>query len=333
MMPAIAGLDPATYRPNRLHDQERHWPQTNCYVDLLIEVLAATGHDPVAALGFTVAQDFEGDQFTFFKFPTADLQRLAGLDIQELAIFDRLEDHLLVQIDRGRLPLVEVDALFLPDTRGLTYRTAHSKTTVGVNALDPGARRMHYFHNDGFFALEGEDYDGIFGQWKDAPSGGLPLFPYAEFVKFGAPRRKQDVVAAAVELLRQHLARRPKRNPLAAYGAEFGRHAEALAGRAPEYFHTYAFNTLRQAGANFELLASHLEWLAANGCQGLEAAMEAAGSIAGGAKAMQFKLARAMARQRFDGLDTTLEPMARAYDTIMSVLDARMAITAKAEAA
>src|SRR5690606_25052355 len=118
MKGAIAGLDPASYRPHRLHDPGRRWPQTNCYVDLLIEVMHATGHDPAAALGFTVAQDFEGDQFTFFKFPAADLQLLAGLDIQELAVFDRLETHALVQIERGRLPLVEVDAFFLPDTKG-----------------------------------------------------------------------------------------------------------------------------------------------------------------------------------------------------------------------
>src|SRR5690606_33657620 len=153
------------------------WPQTNCYVDLLVEVMHATGHDPAAALGFTVAQDFEGDQFTFFKFPSADLQRLAGLDIQELAIFDRLEDHLLVQIERGRLPLVELDAHFLPDTAGITYRSAHSKTTVGVKMLEPAARRMYYYHDDGYFALEGDDYDGLFGPYRDAPEGGLPLFP------------------------------------------------------------------------------------------------------------------------------------------------------------
>jgi hypothetical protein len=91
MRQTIANLDPTTYKPHALHDPERRWPQTNCYVDLLIEIMATTGHDPIAAFGFTVAQDFEGDQFTFFKFPTADLQRLAGLDIQELALFDRLE--------------------------------------------------------------------------------------------------------------------------------------------------------------------------------------------------------------------------------------------------
>jgi len=322
---AIAGLDPAAYRPHRLHDPERRWPQTNCYVDLLIEVLHATGHDPVAALGFTVAQDFEGDQFTFFKFPTADLQQLAGLDIQELAVFDRLDAHVAAQIERGRLPLVEIDSFHLPDTKGITYRSGHSKTTVGINMLDPASRRMAYFHNDGYFALDGEDYDGIFGQWDGVPAGGLPLFPYSEFVKFDATRPVHDPVATAVGLLSHHLGRRPQRNPLEAYAAVFASHAEALALRSPDYFHTYAFNTLRQVGANFELLASHLEWLGESGVTALGEAVEAAEAIAEGAKVMQFKLARAMARRRFDGLADAIAPMAGAWKTVMDVLDDRMA--------
>ncbi|MCC8949229.1 DUF1839 family protein [Bradyrhizobium sp. Arg62] len=325
MQSAIAGLDPADYKPHRLHDPERRWPQTNCYVDLLIEVMHANGNDPVAALGFTVAQDFEGDQFTFFKFPTADLQRLAGLDIQELSVFDRLEAHVLNQIERGRLPLVEVDAFYLPDTKGITYRSGHSKTTIGVNVLVPGRRHMAYFHNDGYFALDGEDYDGIFGQRNGAPAGGLPLFPYAEFVKFDTTRPSRDPVSAATEILAQHLRRRPKRNPLDAYAAVFGGHAEALAARSPEYFHIYAFNTLRQVGANFELLSSHLEWLGRHGETGLAEAIEAAAAIAEGAKVMQFKLARAMARHRFDGLADAIGPMAKAWQTVMDALDSRMA--------
>ncbi|RUU11325.1 DUF1839 family protein [Mesorhizobium sp. USDA-HM6] len=291
----------------------------------MIEVLHATGHDPVAALGFTVAQDFEGDQFTFFKFPTADLQRLAGLDIQELAIFDRLDTHVLAQVELGRLPLVEVDAFYLPDTKGITYRRGHSKTTVGINALDPERRQMRYFHNDGYFALVGEDYDGIFGQWDYVPAGGLPLFPYAEFMKFDVTRPAHDAVGTAAALLAHHLKRRPKRNPLGAYAATFGRHAETLASRSPDYFHTYAFNTLRQVGANFELLSSHLEWLGQHGETCLAEAAQAAGGIADGAKVMQFKLARAMARQRFEGLAEAITPMAQAYETVMDVLDARVA--------
>ncbi|MGN6551246.1 MAG: DUF1839 family protein [Pararhizobium sp.] len=328
MRSVFPDLDPANHKPHRLHDPERRWPETNCYVDLLIEVMAAAGHDPVAALGFTAAQDFEGDQFTFFKFPTADLQALAGLDIQELAIFDRLETHLRLQVERGRLPLVEVDAFYLPDTRGITYRTGHSKTTIGINALDPDARRMVYFHNAGLFALEGEDYDAVLQTGKGA-DGGLPLFPYAEFVKFGAGDAAADPRETARALLRHHLGRRPRRNPVAAYAAAFEGHARELAGRAPDYFHTYAFNTLRQLGANFELLSSHLEWL---GEDELRAAGESAARIAEGAKTMQFKLARAMARQRFDGLAEAIQPMAAAYDAAMVAL-ARWAADTPARAA
>ncbi len=330
MTAAIPGLDPASYRPHTLHDPERRWPQTNCYVDLLIEVLHATGHDPVAALGFTVLQDFEGDQFTFFKFPTADLQQLAGWDIQELAIFEGLETHVLAQIERGRLPLVEVDAFYLPDTKGITYRLAHSKTTVGINAIDPQNKRMAYFHNDGFFALDGDDYDAIFASPDADAPGVFPLFPYTEFVKFDVAAPARDSAGTAAALLSHHLSRRPKHNPLRAYAAAFGGHIEALAGRPPEYFHTYAFNTLRQVGANFELLGSHLEWLEQHGIAGLTEAAQAAYSIAEGAKVMQFKLARAMARQRFEGLEAGLEPMAAAYDALMSVLDARVASRAEA---
>ena len=74
-------------------------------------------------------------------------------------------------------------------------------------------------------------YDGLFGPWKDVASGGLPLFPYAEFVKFGAPDGEEPA-DAALDLLRGHLTRRAKRNPLACYAGAFEDHARALAGRA-----------------------------------------------------------------------------------------------------
>ncbi len=51
------------------------------------EVLGQREHDPRAALAFTVAQDCEGDQFTFFQIPAADLALLYGVEILELAIF------------------------------------------------------------------------------------------------------------------------------------------------------------------------------------------------------------------------------------------------------
>ncbi len=111
LMPMVfPGLDPETYSVHALHSQERMWPETNCYVDLWIEVLNALGLAPEAMLGFTLTQDFEGDQFTFFKVPLEDLEALYGVVATELAIFDTVENHVEMQIERGRLCLVEMDS-------------------------------------------------------------------------------------------------------------------------------------------------------------------------------------------------------------------------------
>lgn len=312
----ILALDPAAYRPHALHDRTRHWPETNCYVDLWIEVVASLGFAPEAMLGFTAAQDFEGDQFTFFKVPLEDLEGLYGLRVNELSIFDRLESHVLEQIGRGRLVLVEVDGYFLPDTRGVSYRLQHTKTTVAITSLDPVARRMTYFHNAGLFALKAGDYDGLFGAPRAARDP-AQLFPYVEFVKISdAPAAREPVVAAR-RLLAHHLARRPERNPIRAYAGALEGHLADLAQRSPEYFHVYAFNTLRQLGANFGLFASHLAWLGGHDTAGLERAESASLAIAEGAMTMQFKLARAMARGRFDSLVASLEPIAAQYDELI----------------
>ena len=314
--------DPSAHRPHPLHAADRRWPETNCWTDLWIEIVAALGHEPAAMLGFTVTQDYEGDQATFFKVPTADLERLYGLELLELSIFDRLEAHVVAQVARGRIVLVEADAHFLPDTLGVTYGTGHSKTTIGITAIDPTARRLDYFHNAGFFRLEGDDYDGIFGAPGAARDPAI-LFPYVEFVKIGAHPAAVDLAGEAVALLKHHLARRPAANPFAAWSADFAAHASDLAGRPPEWFHVYAFNFMRQYGANFELLASHLAWLEDQGETGLAEARRDAEAIAETMKVMQFKLARAMARKRFDGLTEMIDQAAAAWDRCLGALAGR----------
>mgnify|MGYP003344902537 CR=1 FL=1 len=49
-------------------------------------------------LGFTLRQDFEGDQFTFFKPKAADLEALYGLEILELALYEDLETGARLQV-------------------------------------------------------------------------------------------------------------------------------------------------------------------------------------------------------------------------------------------
>ncbi|MFD1329730.1 DUF1839 family protein [Mycoplana ramosa] len=311
------GLDPATYRPHALHAQERMWPETNCYVDLWIEVLNALGLPPEAMLGFTLTQDFEGDQFTFFKVPLEDLEALYGIRCTELAIYDRVECHVAEQIRRGRLCLVEMDSFYMPDTRGVAYRLEHGKTTVAINRIDLENRTLDYYHNAGFFRLEGEDFDGLF-QLGDA-GGALPFLPYTEFAKFPRSYPAQvHLFREARRLVRFHLERRPQDNPVAAFARVFPSQVEAVAERPFGFFHKYAFNTLRQLGANFELAASHLDWLAPDGTL-TEAAM-AARHISEVAKSVQFQLARAVARKRFDPLTTALAPAVQSWEDMMRVL-------------
>lgn len=312
----ILRLSAAAWTPTALHAADRIWLETNCYVDLWAELLPALGHRPEAALAFTVRQDFEGDQFTFFKFPPEDLNTLFGLSVLELAIYDTVESHAVGQLERGRPVLIEVDSYWLPDASP-SYRKTHGKTTVAAIAMDRANRRLGYFHNAGYYELSGEDYDGLFRK----PTAPDYLFPYVEFVKRdGAALTGDALWQCSTDLLRAHMRHRPKSNPIAAWRAALPQHLETLAARDMDYFHLYAFNVTRQLGANFEMLGSYLDWLAE---PALAEAAAAARRIAEGAKAIQFQLARMASRRRFDVAKLVLEPIESDYDRIMTALVAQ----------
>ncbi|MFO1160718.1 MAG: DUF1839 family protein [Reyranellaceae bacterium] len=317
----LLDLDPATHPTPALHGADRVWRETNCYVDLWIELLPALGHRAEAALAFTVRQDFEGDQFTFFKFPPEDLQALFGLAVQELAIFDTVESHTLQQLRRGRPVLIEVDSYWLPDV-ATCYHRDHQKTTVAAIALDPQARRFGYFHGTGYRMLADQDFDGIFRP----PAIDGALFPYVEFVKRDFARDSGEALAAVSRaLLRRHLALRPRSNPVSAWRDALPWHLETLAARDMAYFHLYAFNLPRQLGANFELLASYLDWLASEGESDLGQAFAAARRIADAAAALQFRLARMANRRKFDAASLDLGPIEADYDLLFEILVNRFA--------
>ncbi|WP_342109514.1 DUF1839 family protein [Methylobacterium sp. SI9] len=313
-----AGLGNAgPYIPHPLHDGARDWPETNCYVDLWIELLHGRGLVPEAMLGFTLRQDFEGDQFTFFKPPPGDIERLYGLEVLELAVYAGLESHALMQMAAGRPVLVEVDAIHLPDTHGTTYGRDHGKTTIGILALDPETAELDYLHNAGRFRLSGADYAGIFGP--------ATLPPYAEFVKAVAPPLPaSELPGVALELLARHRARAPTRNPVTAFRDALAITADGLVVQPLSVFHAYAFNTTRQLGANFEMLASHLNWLDANGAGAFAPAAEAAAELSREAKAFQFQLARAFHRRKAEGLAPRLDKAAATYDRVFASLDAAL---------
>jgi hypothetical protein len=332
-LPARASLwplDPATYQPHAVHrqDTDRVWRETNCYVDLWIEILHAAGVEPLAACAFTFALDFEGDQWTFFKFPLGDLQRLYGLDTQELAIWKSPALHALEQVHRGRLVMMEVDSFFLPDTAGTAYKKEHVKTTVGIQEIDFERRRLGYFHNAGYHAAEGEDFAGLFRLDDPWTPASLRLLPYTEFVKLDALERRPpaQLAATAVDLLRGHLARRPKQNPFTSYKPRLAADVDWLRGAALEDFHLYAFASMRQFGACFELAGDFLRWLGRAGELGDEALAAPTAdcvAIANEAKALQFKLARAVTLKRPLDPGPALDGLAARWESLTSALAAR----------
>src|SRR5262249_23970098 len=144
---SVLNLESACYTPHALHSEGRTWVEKNCYIDVWIEFIHALKLDPMPLLPFTVAIDFEGDQFTFFKPSHAEILDLYGLDVKELNVWRPLVDHLLEHLSNGKVVFTEADAFFLPDTRGTDYRSQHTKTTIVAETIDLDNARLGYFHN------------------------------------------------------------------------------------------------------------------------------------------------------------------------------------------
>lgn len=298
-MSRVVALDPATYRRHRIHGEGRTWAETNCYSDIVIELLHGMGFEPCAALPFTLTTDFDVDQWTFFKFRHADIEALYALGIHELAPWRPLAEHVEEQVAAGRPVLVELDSFFLPDTVGTAYKIAHVKSTVAVNEIDLAQGRMGYFHNQSYYWLEGQDFRDIFQ--LDGLVHDRMLPPYIEFVKplpRSQPLRGAALVDGSLALLRSHLRNVPPTNPFSTFSEKFQQDSEWLLSSDIAVFHAYSFATLRQFGACFELAATYFQWLGEQGVDHTEAPMRAFNEISTSTKTMQFQLARSMARKR-----------------------------------
>ena len=168
---SLFDLDAGSYQPHAVHGSDRTYAESNCYTDIIIELLHGRGDEPLAALGCLVRTDFEGDQWTFFKPPPEDLEDLFGIDIHEMQPYRPLPLQIAEQIDAGRTIIVELDSWFLPDTAATSYRSEHVKTSVAAEAIDLERGWMRYFHGPGLYELDGEDYAGIFRLDGDACPG------------------------------------------------------------------------------------------------------------------------------------------------------------------
>ncbi len=289
----LPGLTPESYRPHALHAQAV-WTEKNCYADLWIAFLHTLGLEPRAMLPFTLAVDFEGDQWTFFKPPLEELRSLYGIDVQEMTIWRPLIEHAQEHLAAGKLISTESDAWWLPDTAGTDYRRKHTKTTILLTDLDLEAGRLGYFHNAGYFELEGEDFRQLFRLDAGPDPAFMPFFAEQVRIDRLLRRPEQELASLSLELLRRHHGRRPATNPFNRYGARFARDLPQMQARGLDHYHAWAFAAVRQAGAAFELAAANLRWLAAQAHPDLAAAVPHFEAIAQANKALILKGARAV---------------------------------------
>lgn len=317
----LARLDAAGYQRHMLHAGERTWVEKNCYVDVFIELIHALGLEPLAAVGACAAIDFEGDNFTFFKPLHDELRALYGIDVQELNVWRPLVEHAQLQLGAGKFISTEADSFYLPDTEGTDYCRNHVKTTIILADLDAGARRLGYFHNAGYFELVGDDFDGIFRLNPRPTPEVLPLF--AELIRVDRLVRLQPdgLARVALGLLARNVARRPAANPMDAFRRRFDLDLPEIQARGIGHYHAWAFATVRQTGAAFELLALHLRWLVANGAEPtLTEAADEFDRISAAAKMLILKGTRIVRPGKVFDASATFDELSQAWDRGMSIL-------------
>lgn len=331
---SVWNLTPGAHEPHDLHSDARAWVEKNCYVDVWIEVLHARGLNPLAMLAFTLRLEFLGDQWAFFKPPHRDLDELYGIDVQELNVYRPILRHAVEHLGRGDLVLTEADAFFLPDALGTDYRRQHTKSTIAIETIDSHARTLGYFHNATYAGLGGDDFTGVLRVAGAEDPAFMPLF--AEVIRLGRarPLPRYELLERSLGLLGRHLERRPADNPFDRFKPRFVDDLAALAPEGLAGYHSYAFATLRQCGANFELSSLYLKWLdelltARDGAHGDDELLRAAAhfdDISTAAKALVLKGARAVTTRKTTDFSSMLDAMGSSWQSAMDLLDARFCV-------
>ncbi|WP_052663848.1 DUF1839 family protein [Psychromicrobium lacuslunae] len=303
----LSELRPESFQPHPVHGAESDWSNTNCYLDVWVEVLNSLGLDPIPALASAFSAEFVGDQWEFLKVRSEDLELLYGIRFGEYDTWKPLREHLVTQLQAGNLAIVEVDAYYLPDTAGVSYHQQHSKTSITPIKLDLRAAELIYFHNGGLYQLANEDFEHTIG--AAAETGFVPR-PYLDLIRLDGLRQLQaaDFQRAARTVLRAHLARRERStqsDPMGLLVEYVQSQQETVAELGLEHFHQFSFATTRQAGLTAMFAAELARWFArteksAAGQQLLAEAANAFSECSGSAKKLQFQLARVAAGRHPD---------------------------------
>ncbi len=316
----LPGQSVENYITHALHTDKYAWVEKNCYIDVYIELIHALGMEPLAMLPFTLAVDFCGDQWTFFKPQLQEMRDLYGVNVQEMCFWRTLSEHCIEHLPNQRAISVEADAFWLPDTFGTDYRKQHTKTTIIIVKFDPDRQRLTYFHNASLHQLQDEDFRQIFKIGVESSAD--YLVPYAELIHLNRlePGSTEQLLEKSTQLLRRYLQLIPNSNPVLIYAERFSRDLPLMQEKGIAYYHLWAFNNTRQLGAAFELAAAYLQWLTDGGVNDFSPAIESFKKISSDNKALILKVARAVNSNRALDLQESFQNMAKDWEEGMSFL-------------
>ena len=256
---SLFGHDPATYRPHAIHTGERTYLETNCFTDIISELLHARGDEPVASFGSFVRMDFENDQWTFFKPRPGHGAAVRRRHPRDPAV-PRIPHQVAEQLALGRTMTIELDGWYLPDTAATSYGTGHVKTGVIAEAIDlagNGSATTTTRPSTSSRATTSGRLPNRGGVVAGRPAAVHRADPVRR--RPGHPRPELHEVARG--LLRGHLDRVPPGNPFDRFADRLSADLPSLLAGDAALYHAFTFATFRMAGAGFELLASHAEWL------------------------------------------------------------------------
>lgn len=303
--------------PHPWHQGERVWSTTNSHIDVWIELLHTLDLEPAPVLLPTICAEFEGDQWTLTRVAPADLWACYGIVVEDLLIWRPLLAHLVEQLDRGNAVMLEVDAFHLPDMTGSNYQREHSKTVIAATGYDRHAHRLRYLHGSVGSDVGGDDLDALLS----AGIGSAQLPPYAQVVKLDrlVSRTAVERAQIGVALARFHATRLPVRNPVRSFADALRAQGAWLASGDAEHYQRWAFATLQQCGAAFEVGADVCAWLAYHG-EPVASAVAPLRLVSHAARALHQRLVRVSQSGRMPDVGHTIDDMSRAWDDAMSVL-------------
>ena len=139
-----------------------------------------------------------------------------------------------------------------------------------------------------------------------------------------APSNAPALHETALDLLRTHITRFGGQAQVPLFRAAFPQQLDELLA-CPERFHGWAFNTLRQFGAGAELLGSLLGWLEDRHPMEFPPLEAVAMDLATTAKALQFRVARMVARGRRDGCNDLFDVLEADETRLAAGLGGRLA--------